>query len=124
MALEADQRLCLRGELFVVQQFGCIAFVTGVTHGALGFFYFGDGQASGAVACFTVYQRQTGFDGYLLAMDTVPEEVGDLVMLVAFGNAIVCTDIFGIQAADDHFFIFGHRQQRSGLVNADASAGK
>jgi hypothetical protein len=54
-------------------------------------------------------------------MDAVPEEVGDLVMAVAFGDAVVSADVLGIQTADDHFFVLGHRQQRPGLLRADAS---
>ena len=124
MAFEADQRLGLRGELLVIKQFCYIAFVTRFAQQAFALVDRCDGQAAGAVAGFAIYQRQPGFRLDLLTMDAVPEEVSDLVVLVALGHAVVCADIIGVQAADNHFFVFSHRQQRSGLFHAGASTGK
>jgi hypothetical protein len=45
-------------------------------------------------------------------------------MPVAFGDTIIGSYIVGVQAADDHFFIFSHRQQRPGLIWSGAAGDK
>jgi hypothetical protein len=48
-------------------------------------------------------------------MDTVPEILGNLVMLVAFGYAVVGADILGIQPPYDHLFVFPDGKNRPAL---------
>jgi hypothetical protein len=113
VALEADQRLCLWGEMFEIKQFGCIALVACFAQDASGFLYVSYSQAARSMTRFTVYQRQPGFSRDLLAMYTMPEEVGNLVMPMALGHAVICTDVLSIQTTDNHLLVFGDRQQLS-----------
>jgi hypothetical protein len=105
MALEADERLRLRGEILDIEECTGIAL-----HGSrvIGCHITGDpryGKASRTMARFAVYQRQTIFRPDLFAMHAVLEVVGNLVMAVAFGYTVIGSDIFCVKSADNHALI-------------------
>jgi hypothetical protein len=49
-------------------------------------------------------------------MDAVSEVIGDLIVFVAFRDAIVRANVLGIQPADDHLFIFPDWEDRPALL--------
>jgi len=124
MTFEADQGLGLRRQALQVQQLCSVTLIALFTLYLSVFLYLCNGQAARSMARFAVHQRQLRLRFDLFTMNTAPELVRYLVMLVAGGNAIVCAHIFGIHAADDHFLVLIHRQQGIRLLQCRAAKRK
>jgi len=73
------------------------------------------------VARLAVDQRQAGISLDLLTMDTAPEIVSDLVVLMALRHTVVGTNVIGVQPADNHLFVLSHRQQRMRFLHTGAA---
>jgi hypothetical protein len=105
MALEADERLCLRREVLDIQERAGVALHVPRVIGCHITGDPGDGKASSPMARFAVYQRETIFRPDLFPVHAVPEVVGNLVMSVTFGYAVIGTDVFCVKSPDNHSFI-------------------
>ena len=110
MALETDEGLCLGRKFHDIEKRGGIA---------LDFFFivitdiiadFRNGEAARPMTGFAVDQRETIIRLYLFAMDTVPEIIGDLLMMVTLGYTIVRSHILRVHPADNQPLVIAHRQ--------------
>jgi len=78
------------------------------------------GETARAMTRFAVYQGEAILGFYLLAMNTVLEIVGNLIMLVALGDTIVRSHILRIQPADNHPLIVAYRENGPVLLQIGA----
>lgn len=116
MAFKTNKRLGLGGEIHDIEEFCRVALLFQLIV-ALGIvFEMCNGKAPRTMAGLAVDERETGFRSDLLPMQTVFEVVGNLVMLVTLGHAVVSTNILGIKPADNHPLILANGKNRTILL--------
>ena len=116
MALKADEGLRKGREIHYVEERTGITLdlLEVVVLGIIADFSYG--KTARAMTRFAVYQREAILGFYLLAMDTVSEIIGNLIMLVALGDTVVRSHILRIQPADNHPLIFAYRKNGPALL--------
>ncbi len=124
VALEADKRLGLGGEILDVEKRARVAFLLLSVVSLDVIADIGNGQASRPMARLTIDQGKSCLRLDLLAMDAVSEIIGYLVVLVALRDTVVRSHILGIQPADDHLFVFPDGKDRFALLQVGTSAGQ
>lgn len=124
VAFEADEGLGLWRKVVDVEKCACVTLFLFLVVKLDIIADIGNGQASRSMTRLTVDQGKSGFRLDLFAMDTVPEVIGDLVVLVTLRDAIVRSHILRIQPADNHLFVFTHGENRLALLEFGACAGQ
>jgi len=121
MTLEADERLRLRRQGLKLEKGLEITLPI-----FLGMFY---GKTAGAMAGFTIDQRQSRFSGDLFSVNRHLKVFLDLIVFVTFGEAVIVADVVGVQPTDNQLLIFTDGQYRmirpeAGEIGAGADQNK